>query len=104
MAAGKGFTKADIVDALYDNTGMDRKILRKIIDLFFVEIKAALLRREVIELRGFGTFEIKMRKGRPRARNPRTGETVSVRPHGIVCFRPGQELKQDAWLVKDENP
>ena len=102
MAAGS-FTKADIVDALYDNTGIERKEIRKIIDLFFAEIKTALLRRDVIELRGFGTFEIKIRKGRSRARNPKTGEAVSVRPHGIVCFRPGQELKQDAWIVKDEN-
>jgi len=103
MAAGR-CTKADIVDALYDNTGIDRKDIRKVIDLFFVEIKDALIRRDVIELRGFGTFEIKVRKGRSRARNPKTGETISVRPHGIVCFRPGRELKQDAWIIKDENP
>jgi len=101
--AARRFTKADIVDALYDNTGIDRKGIRKIIDLFFNEVKTALMRRDVIELRGFGTFEIKMRKGRNRARNPKTGETISVRPHGIVCFRPGQELKQDAWTLNDEN-
>jgi integration host factor subunit beta len=103
MASVRRFTKADIVDSLYDNTGIDRKDIRKIIDLFFVEIKDSLTRREVIELRGFGTFEIKVRKGRSRARNPKTGETISVRPHGIVCFRPGRELKQDAWIIKDEN-
>jgi len=103
MTAGR-FTKADIVDALYDNTGIDRKDIRKIIDLYLVEIKAALTRREVIELRGFGTFEVRVRKGRSRARNPRTGESITVRPHGIVCFRPGRELKQDAWIIKDENP
>jgi integration host factor subunit beta len=102
--AERRFTKADIVDALYDNTGMDRKEIRKVIDLFFNEIKSALMRRDVIELRGFGTFEIKVRKGRSRARNPRTGETLSVRPHGIVCFRSGRELKQDAWIINDENP
>jgi len=66
MAAGR-FTKADIVDSLYDNTGIDRKDIRKVIDLFFDEIKTALARRDVIELRGFGTFEIKVRKGRSRA-------------------------------------
>jgi integration host factor subunit beta len=103
MASVRRFTKADIVDSLYDNTGIDRKDIRKVIDLFFVEIKNSLTRREVIELRGFGTFEIKVRKGRSRARNPKTGETISVRPHGIVCFRPGRELKQDAWIIKDEN-
>jgi len=101
--AARRFTKADLVDALYDNTGIDRKEIRKIIDLFFVEIKTALMRRDVIELRGFGTFEIKVRKGRSRARNPKTGETISVRPHGIVCFRSGQELRQDAWIINDEN-
>ena len=102
--AERRFTKADIVDALYDNTGIDRKEIRKTIDLFFNEIKDALMRRDVIELRGFGTFEIKVRKGRSRARNPKTGETISVRPHGIVCFRPGRELKQDAWIINDESP
>jgi len=102
MTAGK-FTKADIVDSLYDKTGMSRKEIRTVIDLFINEIKSALIRRSVIELRGFGTFEIKIRKARPRARNPRTGETVSIRPHGIVSFRCGRELKQDAWTITDEN-
>ena len=104
MAEARKFTKADFVDSLYDNTGIDRKDIRKIIDLFFVETKNALMRREIIELRGFGTFEVKVRQGRPSARNPRTGESITVRPHGIVCFRPGRELKQDAWIIKDENP
>jgi integration host factor subunit beta len=100
--AAKKFTKADIVDALYDKTGMDRKEIRMVIDLFIGEMKAALLQRHVIELRGFGTFEVKVRKARPRARNPRTGQTISVRPHGIVTFRSGRELKQDAWAITDE--
>ena len=98
MAEGK-FTKADFVDALYDKTGMNRKEIRTIIDLFIGELKASLIKKNVIELRGLGTFEIKLRKARLSARNPRTGETVSIRPHGIVCFRPGRELKQDAWAV-----
>jgi len=103
MAVNK-FTKADIVDAVYDKTGMNRKDVGKVIDLFIHEVKAALMNRHVIELRGFGTFEIKMRKARPRARNPRTGEIISIRPHGNVAFRPGRELKQEAWAITDENP
>ncbi|MCL2128486.1 MAG: integration host factor subunit beta [Treponema sp.] len=101
--AVKKFTKADFVDALYDKTGMNRGDIRSVIDFFFSEIKTALIQRNIIELRGFGTFEIKMRKARARARNPRTGQTVSIRPHGIVSFRPGRELKQDAWNVTDED-
>ena len=98
----KKITKADIVDAVYDKTGMNRKEVRTVVDLVISEIKAALMERYVIELRGFGTFELKVRKARPRARNPRTGEIISIRSHGNVVFRPGRELKQDAWVITDE--
>jgi integration host factor subunit beta len=100
--AAKKFTKADIVDALYEKTGMSRKEIRTVIDLFIDGIKDALMRRQVIELRGFGTFEVKVRKARPNARNPRTGEPIASRSHGIVAFRSGRELKQDVWTTGDE--
>jgi integration host factor subunit beta len=98
MAANK-FTKADIIDALYEKTGMSRGEIRGTIDLLFDEIKEALLKGKTIELRGFGTFEIKVRKARLRARNPKTGEEIAIRSHGSVSFRPGRELKQAAWNV-----
>jgi len=90
-------TKAEIVDAIYNKTGTNRKEIRDVVDKFIDEVKAALVSHKVIELRGFGTFEIKIRKGRQKARNPKTGETVSVNSHGIVSFRPGRDLKRDAW-------
>ncbi|MDR1588240.1 MAG: integration host factor subunit beta [Treponema sp.] len=100
--AAKKYTKADIVDSLYQKTGMSRKEIRTIIDLFIDEIKDSLMQKMVIELRGFGTFEVKVRKGRPKARNPRTGETITIYSHGIAAFRPGRELKQDVWNITDE--
>jgi integration host factor subunit beta len=96
---GRKFTKADIVDSMYQKTGMSRKEIRAIIDLFIDEIKDALIKSMVIELRGFGTFEVRLRKGRQRARNPKTGDPVSVTSHGIAAFRPGRELKQDVWNI-----
>jgi integration host factor subunit beta len=96
MVAEK-YTKADIVDSLYEKTGMNRKEIKTVIDLFIDELKDALVENKAIELRGFGTFEIKVRKGRQKARNPRTGETVSVMSHGTAVFRPGRELKHDVW-------
>ena len=98
------FTKADIVDAIYDKTGTNRKEIRDVVDLFLGEIKTALVSQKVIELRGFGTFEFKVRKGRQKARNPKTGEILSVNSHGVVAFRPGRELKQDVWTLKREEP
>jgi integration host factor subunit beta len=90
-------TKIEIVDSLCEKTGMSRREIRTVIDSFIGELKDALVENKAIELRGFGTFEIKIRKGRQRARNPRTGETVSAVSHGTVIFRPGRELKQDVW-------
>jgi integration host factor subunit beta len=102
--AGQKLTKADIVDAVYEKTGMSRKEIRTVVDLFINEIKDALIEQMVIELRGFGTFEVRIRKGRQKARNPKTGEPVSVNSHGIAAFRPGRELKQDVWSLKNGQP
>ena len=95
-------TKADIVDSIYSNVRMDRKEVQRVVDLFLEEVKAALVSYKVVELRGFGTFEIKIRKGRQKARNPKTGEIVSVGSHGIAAFRAGRDLKQDVWVLKRE--
>jgi integration host factor subunit beta len=102
--AGQKVTKADIVDSVYEKTGMSRKEIRTVVDLFINEIKDALIEQQIIELRGFGTFEVRVRKGRQKARNPRTGELVSVNSHGIAAFRPGRELKQDVWNIDGPAP
>ena len=94
-------TKADIIDALYEKTGMNRTEIRSAIDIFIDEMKDALIHRKIIELRGFGTFEVKVRKARPRARNPRTGESITIHSHGVVSFRSGHELKQAVWTLTD---
>jgi len=97
-------TKAEIVDAIFNKTGTNRKDIRDLVDLFIEELKTAIVSHKVIELRGFGTFEIKIRKGRKKARNPKTGEILSVSSHGIVSFRPGRDLKQEVWDLENENP
>lgn len=102
--AVKKYTKQDIIDAIYEKTGMNRSESREVMDMIIDEMKDALLRRQVIELRGFGTFEVKVRKARPRARNPRTGETISIRAHGAVAFKAGRELKQAVWNISDDKP
>lgn len=99
----KKITKADLIDSLYEKTGMSRTEIRSSIDLFIDEMKDALVRRQAIELRGFGTFEVKIRKARPRARNPKTGETIVIRSHGAVTFRSGRELKQAVWKINDDD-
>ena len=91
-------TKAEIIDSIFERTGINRKDVHRILDEFFDELKEGLEDDRIVELRGFGTFEIRTRKGREKARNPKTGEIVPVSAHGVAVFRPGKELKQLAWL------
>lgn len=99
MADGK-LTKAEIIEDIYESHGINRKDIHLVIDSFFEEVKKALEADRVVELRGFGTFEIRTRKGREKARNPKTGEIVPVSNHGVTVFRPGKELKSLAWPLR----
>ncbi len=97
--AGNKLTKAEIIDEIYERTGINRKDVHVVIDELFEELKKGLQENRTVELRGFGTFEIRTRKGREKARNPKTGEIVPVNAHGVAIFRPGKELKQIAWPI-----
>ena len=100
MGQGDKLTKAEIVEIIHPDVDISKKHIHQVLGLFFDAIKAGLFDRQTIELRGFGTFEIRRRKGR-KARNPKTGASVNVGDHGVVAFRPGQELKQRAWQLPD---
>ncbi len=85
-------TKAEIVEEINERLGLTKKDIARVIDLFFEIVKEGLKSNEHIELRGFGTFEVKTREER-EARNPKTGDTVTVPKRRVPYFRPGKELK-----------
>ena len=45
-----------------------------------------------IEIRGFGSFEVRVRAPR-EAHNPKTGEKVALDQRRVVHFKPGVKLK-----------
>jgi len=96
----KKITKNEIVDSLYSKMNCERKIIYSVIDNFLDELKGDMESGATIELRGFGTFEPRLRKGRKDARNPKTGEKVSVEPHYVAAFRAGKELKDNLFNLK----
>ena len=98
----KKVTKVDLVESVYENTSYDKKVVQSVIDSFLDEIKNSLKDSSTIELRGFGTFELRLRKGKESARNPKTGDKVSVAPHYVAAFRSGQELKNSLWNLPVE--
>ena len=94
-------TKAAIIENLHNKLGYNKDQIHVVIDELFEEIKNGLKDSRVIELRGFGTFEVRIRKGRAKARNPKTGEVVAVERHGVAIFRPGKELKDFVWDITE---
>ena len=63
-------------------------------DVLIEELKKSVARGFTIELRGFGTLEPRLRKGRSSARNPKTGVVAQSRPHYVAAFRAGRDLKK----------
>lgn len=91
-------TKADIVDVIASATGLTKVETEAVVDGFISTVISALKEGKNIEIRGFGSFKVKKRKGRV-ARNPRTGEQVLVAEHWVPLFKVSKDLKH----VVDEN-
>jgi nucleoid DNA-binding protein len=90
-------TKAELVEALQASQGqLTRKDIHECVDGLLGELKNAMLAGKAVDLRGFGSFEVRRRKGKTRARNPKTGEIAGVEDHGVAAFRPGRELRMQA--------
>ena len=100
MASTK-LTKAQIVETIMEKSGVTKEGIHFIVDAIFEEIRDALGKGNTVELRGFGTFEIRTRKGRQKARNPKTGEIIQINDHGVAVFRPGKELKESTWALRE---
>ncbi len=88
--------KSDLVTVFADRAGMNRGDAGRIIDLLFDPadglIAEALKQGGRMQISGFGTFEVRRRKGRS-GRNPRTGEELHIPPSITASFRAGKALK-----------
>ena len=101
--SAKKVTKYDFIEAVYQSdAGYEKKVIQDILDSLLQNIKTSLSDGNTIELRGFGTFEPRLRRGREKARNPKTGEALSVTPHHVAVFRAGRELKNALWELPVE--
>jgi len=86
-------TKAEMVEHLFDELGLNKREAKELVEMFFEEIRNALEKGEGVKLSGFGNFVLRDKKQRP-GRNPKSGELIPVSARRVVTFRPGQKLKQ----------
>jgi len=86
-------TKSDLIDVLCETQKLPKGRAELLVHVIFDALEAALKRGERIEIRGFGSFELRAYRGYD-GRNPRTGSAVAVRPKRLPFFKVGKELKE----------
>jgi integration host factor subunit beta len=93
--------KSDLISMLATRENLKAVQAVQIVELIFDRFKDALSKGDRIEIRGFGNFVIRNYETRT-GRNPKTGESVAVKPKGRPYFKVGKELK-DRLIVLNES-
>jgi len=87
-------TKKDIILRISEETDLKQIHVKEVVQRTFDLIVDSLSQGKKVELRNFGIFKVKTRKGR-MGRNPRTGSSVNIPDKKIVSFKPGMKMKVD---------
>lgn len=85
-------TKAELVEKIYDDLGLNKREAKEMVEQFFEEIKNALAEGQEVKLSGFGNFLVRCKPARP-GRNPKTGAPIPIAARRVVTFHAGQKLK-----------
>ena len=92
-------TKADVVNNISEQLGIDKNDVLATIECFMKEIKSSLESGENVYLRGFGSFIIKTRAEKT-GRNISRNVAVKIPAHNIPAFKPAKVFVDD---VKNNN-
>ena len=82
-------TKADIVNEIAKNTGIDKTSVLATVESFMEVVKESLSDNENVYLRGFGSFIVKKR-AQKTARNISKNTTIIIPEHNIPAFKPAK--------------
>ncbi len=86
-------TKSDLIETVAQKLHLPKGKAELIVNCVFDSMEESLKKGERIEIRGFGSFEIRHYKAY-EGRNPRTGDPVGVQPKRLPFFKVGKELKE----------
>lgn len=79
-------TKDDLVNFIAQDSGVAKGTISKVLTSLGSAVEAGLKRDQKVQIRGFGTFELRDTKGRT-GRNPRTGEPVEIPASSRISFK-----------------
>lgn len=84
--------KADIVKQVAKELAVREHDALQIVDTIVDSLKEVIIKNGRLEIRDFGVFQIKERKGRI-GRNPKNKVEYPIPPHRVVTFKSGKEIK-----------
>jgi integration host factor subunit beta len=85
--------KSELIEAVAAQKGLSFKKAEEIVNTIFDAMTDAMIEGDRIEIRGFGSFVVNDYKSYT-GRNPKTGESIAVKPKKLPFFKVGKELKE----------
>ena len=82
-------TKAEIVNEIAKETGIQKETVSTVVEAFMESVKNSLSKGNPVYLRGFGSFIIKHRAEKA-ARNITKNTTMTIPAHNIPAFKPAK--------------
>ena len=88
----KEMTKYEIIDEIAEKACCTKADAKNMLNAFIDTVTEQLAQGTKVKLTGFGTFEVRDRKGR-EGRNPRTNEPIQIEASKTPAFKAGKQLK-----------
>ena len=86
-------SRSELVDAAAAGMNLHRNEVEFVLERMLHFIGEALKSGETVKLQGFGSFQVRQRATR-RARNPLTGEVLTVSERRVAFFAPSEKLSK----------
>ena len=94
--------KSELVRALNEKLPeLQVRNVESAVNCMLNQMSEALAKGKRIEIRGFGGFDLHHRPPRI-ARNPKTGETVTLPAKVALHFKPGKDMKDRVNAARDQ--
>ncbi len=86
--------KSELVARLAErHSHLHLRDVERAVSAVFEQMAAAMARGDRVEIRGFGSFSVRLREARI-GRNPATGDRVDVGEKVVPHFKAGKQLRQ----------
>ena len=86
-------TKQELIKKIKTETGVDDRTVSLVLESALSQIQESLAVKESVFIRGFGTFEAKLRAEK-KARNISEDTVITIPAHYAPRFKPAAEFKK----------